>query len=155
TVRKLFTAAAGDTVVWASRWRDRRDKRSLVVISTDKSVHVLTETGAPVMSAPRAFDRQQYQLTSATRLEDPERYVFWYAPIWCRGPEELGTMPSHVLEYDAAGRELSRRTLPPLQNPAPAYAEVWLGLATPLTEAALLVGTTRYLRSEARSAGGT
>ena len=48
-------AAAGETVRWARRWKDRRDKLSLAVVSTDQSVHLLTEAGAPVLSVRRAF----------------------------------------------------------------------------------------------------
>jgi hypothetical protein len=63
-------------------------------------------------------------------------------------------MPSHLLEYDAAGRELARRTLPPLATAQPSRAQALFGLATPPLEAAVLVGTVRRLRSETRSAGG-
>jgi hypothetical protein len=80
TTRTLFTPAEGETVVRARWWRDRREKRSLAVVSTDKSVHVLTGAGAPVLSVPRAYDPARYGIVSVGRLEDPERYVVWYGP---------------------------------------------------------------------------
>jgi hypothetical protein len=66
-------------------------------------------------------------------------------------PDEY--MPVYLLEYDAAGRELARRTLPPLPPDEPSYATALFGLATPMTEAASLIGVTRRLRSEMRSTG--
>lgn len=156
TIRTLFTAAEGETVVDARRWRDRREKRSLAVVSTDTSVHLLTEAGAPVLSVPRAYDREKYGLRSVGRLDDPERYVVWHGPSQWLEPEETKTMSSYLLEYDAAGHEIARRTLPrrpPLVEPSPAQA--LFGVATPVTEVTTLVGTTRHLRSEARSTRGT
>jgi hypothetical protein len=155
TVRTLFTPGEGETVLWAGRWKDRRGKRSLAVVSTDKSVHVLTETGAALVSVPRACERGRYRLGSAGRLADPERYVFWYAPPWCLGREEFLSAPSYVLEYDASGGELSRRTLPRLPGVEPSRAELLFGLATPMTEVTPLVGASHSLRAQARSAGGT
>lgn len=155
TIRTLFTPAAGETVAWARWWKDRREKRSLAVVSTDQSVHLLTEAGSPVVSAPRAYDRERYGLRSVGRLENPERYVVWYGPSRWLEPEERKAMPHHLLEYDAAGRELARRTVPSAPEPVePSYAQALFGLATPLTEFAVFVGTTRYLFSEARSTGG-
>ena len=51
TIRTLFTPAAGETVTYGSSCEDlfnREWKR--VFVSTDKSFHVLTEDGAPVLS---------------------------------------------------------------------------------------------------------
>jgi hypothetical protein len=155
TVRALFTPPEGETVLWASRWRDRREGGSLVVVSTDRSVHVLTAAGAPVVSVARAFDPAEYRLRSVGRLEAPERYVFWYGPPSFQGPDDYGKTPSHLLECDAGGRELAHRVLPPLPEVEPSSAEALFGLATPPAEATALVGTSRYLRWEARSAGGT
>jgi hypothetical protein len=155
TVRTLFTAPDGETVLWASRWHDRREGGSLVVVSTDRAVHLLTTAGEPVVSVARAFDPAEYKLRSVGRLEAPERYVFWYAPPSFQGPDGYGTTPSHILEYDAGGRELARRTLPPLPEVEPSPADALFGLATPPAEATALVGGSRYLRRVARSAGGT
>jgi len=47
TIRRLFIPAEGDTVVWVSEWTDQREKQSLVIVSTDRSAHVLTPAGAP------------------------------------------------------------------------------------------------------------
>jgi hypothetical protein len=154
TIRTLFTAPEGETVLWASRWRDRREGGSLVVVSTDRSVHVLTAAGVPVVSVERAFNPAEYKLRSFGRLEAPARYVFWYGPPSFQGPGGYGTTSSHILEYDADGRELARRVLPPPPKVERSAAEALFGLATPPTEAAALVGTSRYLRREARSAGG-
>jgi hypothetical protein len=153
TIRALFTPPAGETVVWASRLRDRREKRSRVVVSTDRSVHVLTEAGEPVVSAPRAYDRRLYQLSSVSRLENPERYAFWYTPSLGE-PAEVATLPQYLEEYDAEGRELSRRTLPPLSEPGPSRAAALYGMATPPAEFAAVAGALRHLLSEARSGNG-
>jgi len=150
TIRTLFTPAAGETVTFAIRWRER------VVVSTDKSFHVLTKEGSPVVSVPRAFDFEKYGNVIVGRFENPGRYFVWYElSYWVREPEEYKTEPSHLLEYDDAGRELARRTVPPFPYPAASYARALFGLSTPMTEAATLVGASRYLRSEARSKGST
>jgi hypothetical protein len=68
--------------------------------------------------------------------------------------ESFNTSPidgSILLEYDAAGRELARRTVSPLVS----YAEALFGLLTPMMEAGSLVGASQYLRSEARSSRST
>jgi hypothetical protein len=155
TIRKLFAAPEGETVLWASKWRDRREGGSLAVVATDRSVHVLKPAGEPVLSVPRAFDPAQARLRSVGRLEAPERFVFWYGPPNFVGPEGYGVTPSHVLEYDAAGHELSRRVLPPPPQAEPSSAEALFGLVTPPTEAVALVGASREMRRDARSAGGT
>jgi hypothetical protein len=154
TIQKLFTPAAGETVLWASRWQDKREKESLAIVSTDQSVHVLTEAGARVVAVSRDCDRQRYRVGSVGRLEDPQRYAFWYAPLWCLELEEFQATPPSLREYDAAGREVARRTLPKAPRLEPSYAEALFGLVTPLTEAASLVGANRYMRSEARATGG-
>jgi hypothetical protein len=63
-------------------------------------------------------------------------------------------MPSHVLEYDAAGKEVARRTVPPRLAVARSPAQALFGAATPVTEVAVLVGTIRQLRSENGSTVG-
>src|SRR5262249_40324448 len=101
------------------------------------------------------YDRQTYGSRSVGRLEGPERYVVWYGPSRWLEPEERKTMPHYLLEYDAAGREVARRTLPPQPPIEPSRAQALFGLATPMPEVPALVGTTRSLRSETRSTGGT
>jgi hypothetical protein len=118
-------------------------------VSTDQSVHVLKESGAPVVSVPRAYDRQKYGLRSVGRLENPERYVFWYTGSWYLDPEEFASVPGQLLEYDAKGHKIAHRELPRGPSEAPT-AQVLIGLATPMTEAALLTGVTRSLRSGER-----
>jgi len=70
-------------------------------------------------------------------------------------PEEYKAALFHLHEYDAAGRELTRRSDPQLPYPAPSYAKALFGLVTPMTEALTLVGSSQYLRSEARLQGST
>jgi hypothetical protein len=155
TVRALFTAPQGEMVLLASRWRDRREKESLAVVSTDRSVHVLTAAGVPVVSVPKAFDPASFRLRNVGRLEAPQRFVFWYGPPNFLGPDGYGITPSHVLEYDASGRELARRLVPPAPEVEPSSAEALFGLVMPPAEVTTLVGTSRYLRREARSKGAT
>ncbi len=114
SIKMIFAAAAGETVYSARGWRDERDEdRKLVVVSTDRSFHILTEEGSAVVSMPRAFDSRKYGPVFIGRFENPERYFVWYhLRYWVREPEEYRAEPSHLLEYDAAGRELARRTGP-------------------------------------------
>jgi hypothetical protein len=155
TVHKLYTAEPGETVVWASRWQDRRTKESLAVVSTDRSVHFLTEAGARVIAVPRDGDLRRYRVARVSRLESPQRYAVWYAPLWCLEPDEARAAPAYLLEYDSAGRQVARRSLPSKPDVEPARAKALFGLATPMTEATSLIGLTRSLRAEARSEGGT
>lgn len=154
TIRTLFTPPEGDAVVWAGELRDRREKQTRVVVSTDRSVHILTEEGVPIVAAPRAYDRTRYRLANVSRLEGPERYLVWYSPSWFLEPEEILTTPSYLLEYDAAGRELSRRTLAPHPESPPSPAAMLFGLITPPAELAALAGTLHHLRSESRLSQG-
>jgi hypothetical protein len=150
TLQTLFTPAEGETVVEAKRWKDPKHKQELLFVCTDRSVHVLTVTGAPVVSLPREYDPGTYGL-SAGRLEDPERFFCWYRPAPSLQPEDFKTMPSYLVEYDAAGRECGRRAVPPRPAGEPSSALALFGLATPPAEVAALVGATRSLRSEARA----
>jgi hypothetical protein len=153
TIRRLFTPPEGETVVWVNRLQDRREKRALAVVTTDQSVHVLTEAGAPVVSAPRAFDRPRW-VVSVVRLENPERYVFRYGPAQCLEPEEALTTPIYLVEYDTAGRELSRRALPQRSDTRSSYAAALFGLVTPPAELATLAGGLTHLRSQGRASQG-
>jgi hypothetical protein len=154
TVRMLFTPPAGETVVWATEWRDRREKGTLVVVSTNQSVTILTEAGAPVVAMPLAYDSQGQRLQSVGRLEDPERYLLRYGTSPFLGPDAYGTVSSSVREYDPAGHEMAHRTLPPLADSRPSSVEALFGLATPPAEVATLVGTSWGLRRQARLTGG-
>jgi hypothetical protein len=149
TLQTLFTPAEGETVLAAGRW----EKLELLVVSTDKRAHVLTAAGAPVLSVPQAYD-PALRVLRVGRLENPRRYVFYYFPPWFLQPEDFKTVPIHVVEYDAAGRELTRRDLPPLPHPEASYAQALLGLGTPPAEAAALVGADRCLRAEATLSRG-
>jgi hypothetical protein len=155
TIRTLFAPVAGETVTFARWWSDDLDTRPpLVVVSTDKSVHLLTEEGSPVVSVPR--DPEKHKLILVGLLENPERYFVWYLPSPpLLEPEAYKTSPSFLHEYDVAGRELAQRTVPPPPYPAAPYAAALFGLVTPMTEAATLVGASQYLRSEARLNGSS
>src|SRR5262249_21262154 len=41
TIRTLFTPPDGQTVLWAVRWKDEKQKLPRVFIGTDQSVHVI------------------------------------------------------------------------------------------------------------------
>jgi hypothetical protein len=153
TVRALFTPAEGETVLWATPWRDLREKATLAIVNTDRSVHILTEAGEPVVSVPLVHDAGGRRLRSVGRLQDPERFVFRYGPTQFVPPEEFGTVSDFLLEYDGAGREIARQTLPRLPAVEPSAAEALFGLGTPPTEAVTLIGTSWALRREARATG--
>jgi hypothetical protein len=67
-------------------------------------------------------------------------------------PEKYRTTPCHLHEYDGAGSEIRQRSalVPYVSTP---YAKALFGVATPITEAASLVGASRYLRLLGRSEG--
>ena len=157
TIRTFFAPPAGETVNFVDDWEDPLDgQRTGIVVSTDKAFHFLTTGGAPLISVPRVFDREKHGYVHAGPLANPKRYYVWYqsGPTLLE-PEEFKTTPGYVLEYDAAGRELARRIVPPVPFPAASYAEALFGLVTPMTEAAAIVGATRHLRSEERLNGST
>jgi hypothetical protein len=144
--------------------KDEKRKLSLAVVASDRSVHVLDKAGSRVCSTPLAYDPETYRL-DVWRLEEPQRYLVWYRPWWYLGLEVHETMPAHLVEYNAAGQEIARRTLPPrpqltryflppVPEAEPSYRQAWFGLVTPPAEAAVLVGTTRYLLSDLRSNQG-
>jgi hypothetical protein len=154
TIQKLFTPAGGETVLWASQWRDRREKYALVVISTDRSIHVLTEAGVPVMAVPREFEQPKYHLATVRRLEGPERFVVRYVPSQFLEPDEALATPGYLLVYDATGRELSRKTVPPRPAAKHSYGILLFGLVTPPVELTALAAPLHQLRSQARSSNG-
>jgi hypothetical protein len=166
-VRTLFAPADGETVLWASRWEDEARQLSVAFVGTDRSVHVVDESGARLLSAARAYERERYRVTRVGLLEGPRRYWVWYEPAWYLGPETLETMPAHLVVYDDAGRELPsgqevaprpggvRGVTPhvPLVEPSPALA--LFGPVTSPAEAAILAGAMRHVESEVRRNGGT
>jgi hypothetical protein len=158
TIRPLFTPPAGETVTYGRECSDALDRKwELVLVSTDKSFHFLTEEGVPVVSFPRAHDCQEHGYVGILgKLEKPERYFAYYRS-WgsLTEPKESMAIPFHLHEYDAAGGELVRRTDPQLPYPTASYAKALFGLVTPMTEAATLVGASQYLRREARLQGST
>jgi hypothetical protein len=167
TLQTLFVPAAGETVLWANRWENEKEKRSLAFVGTDRAVLVMDEAGRRVLSAPLAYNRETYRIQSVGRLEDPPRYWIWYEPAWWLGLEALETMPAYVVTYDSTGREVSprqvvpprpggaREVTPPLPPVEASPARAWFGLATSPAESAVLVGTTRSLEAEVRGNNGT
>jgi hypothetical protein len=167
TLQTLFTPAAGETVLWASRWENENDKRALAFVATDRSIHVIDETGRRLLSAPLAYERRTYRIESVGRLEDPERYWVWYEPAWWLGLDTLETMPAYVVAYGGAGGEVSPRLVgpprpggareitPPLPPVEASPARAWFGLVTSPAEVAFLIGTTHSLEAEVRGNNGT
>jgi hypothetical protein len=140
TIRKLFTPDEGQTVQWALPWRDVTRKRALAVVCTDRSVHVVDEAGRTVFSTPLVGDFHQHGPIRVARLDHPPRFVVWYEPGLLDGLDARKTMPDHLVEYDPAGRELARRTVPPRPLARPADAQALFGLATSPAEAVLFAG---------------
>jgi hypothetical protein len=166
TLQTLFVPADGETVEWASRWRNEDLKDSLAFVGTDKSIHVFKAEGAPVLSVPVAFERKNYFIESVGRLENPVRYWVWYEPSWYLPLDALETMPAFVVEYNGNGVEIARRevpprpglaraVMPPMPSVEPSQAQAWFGLLTPPAETAALVGTTHVLESDVRGNNGT
>ena len=149
TIRTLFTPAAGETVTYGSSCDDQLNREwKRVFVSTDKSLHVLTEDGAPVLSVPRVQDRQKDKYTRPSRRAGKPgtllRLVCTDSPYWSLAePAEFKSTPFHFHEYDTSGRELAHRSFLLLPYPAASYAKALFGAVTPMTEAAALVGASR------------
>jgi hypothetical protein len=167
TLQTLYIPAAGETVLWASRWVNDKPSRALAFVGTDRSVHAVDKAGSRVLAARLPYDRETYRIASAGQLEDPPRYWVWYEPAWYLGLEALETMPAYVVEYDSTGSEIAprqkvpprpggaREITPPLPPVEASSTLAWFGLVTSPAEAAVLVGTRRYLESEVRGNNGT
>jgi hypothetical protein len=159
SIRRLFTPADGETLSWVDRWSDPLNKkRRGLVASTDKSIHFLTMEGAELACVPRLHDPLAYVPLLPGRLENPERhfvvYPSWF--LWASPlePEDYRSLQGRIHEYDLAGREVDRQTLPPIPYEKASLTSSLFGLATPLTEAAGLIEAAKYLRAQARSQGG-
>jgi hypothetical protein len=162
TIQTLFVPAAGETVLWADRLRIEKDNLSLAFVGTDKSFHVVDETGSEVFSTALATDLENYQVKRIGRLEDPLRYWVWYEPMCYLGLDLLEKMPAYIVEYSPSGSEIARTAVPPRPGGArwigprdafnePSFSSGLGGLITPPAEAAILVGTTRSLSSYAEA----
>jgi hypothetical protein len=162
TVRNLFVPPAGETVLWASRWEDEKERRALAFVGTDHSIHVVTEEGSPVLCVPREYDRQTYRVKQVGRLEGPERYWVWFTPEWYLGISTLETLADQVVIYDRTGHEIGpRQAVPPrtggaheLNPPAILYEASPLnaasGAVSSLAQTAVLAGTTQSLEAGVR-----
>jgi hypothetical protein len=162
TIQTLFVPAAGETVLWAGRWKIEKDNASLAFVGTDKSFHVVDEAGSEVFSTALASDLENYQVARIGQLENPLRYWVWYEPMCYIGLDILETMPTYMVEYDTGGNEIARTAVPPRPGGAraigprdpfnqPSFTPGLAGLLTPPAEATVLVGSTRYLVSEAEA----
>ncbi|HKB39406.1 MAG TPA: hypothetical protein VKD72_23415, partial [Gemmataceae bacterium] len=173
TVRALYVPPTGETVLWATWWAGSGNpelRQSAVV--TDKWARVLDKAGSQVFAAPWAYDPQRYHIKDIKRLEGPERYRIRYLPWWYLDLETLEALPEHAVDYDAAGREIARHSLPPraqitgrwppmtgtgappIRLAEPSYRQVLFGLVTSPAEAGVLVGTTRDLFADFRASQG-
>jgi hypothetical protein len=158
-IRTLFWSLEGETIAFISRWKDELDKkRTGLVVSTDKSFHFLTGEGTLVVSVPRLYDPVRHSPVLAGVLETPPRYVViyqsWFEWTMLLEPKEYRNLLCNVHEYDVDGRECGVQTLPQIPYPEASHAQALFGLATPLSEAVVLVGAWRQLRAEARAQGG-
>jgi hypothetical protein len=154
TIQTLFVPAEGQTVLAATRWKDERQKLSRAFVLTTQSVHVLHESGAPLFSAPLAYDREHYSIVRVGRLENPGRWVVWYEPSWYVQKDSGETMPGYLVEYDDAGRELALRKVPPQPLAESPFDQALFGLATPPAEAAVVSGATQISVAAARRSEG-
>jgi hypothetical protein len=154
TIRTLFIPAEGETVLAAARWKNDRDRWSRAFVLTDRSVHVLDEAGDPLLSAPRAYDLEDYGRVSVAEVGEPRRFVVWYEPSWYLSAGAGKTMPSYLVEYDAAGREVARRTVPPRPLNASPPGLALFGLAAPPAEAAVVAGSAWESVAAARQTHG-
>jgi hypothetical protein len=142
TIRMLFSPPEGQTVLAAGRWKDEREKWSRAFVLTDQSIYVLSEAGAPLLSAPLAYDREDYGRVSVAQLEAPRRFVVQYEPSWYLSIGAGKTMPSYLVEYGAEGGEVARRTILPRPLNPPPWGLALFGLATSPAEAAVVAGAT-------------
>lgn len=154
TIHKLFTPANGQTVVAVIRWKDETQKVTRAFVLTDRSVHVLDESGAPLFSAPLAYDLVNHGLVRVGRLENPQRWMVWYEPSWYLRHDTGKTMPSYVVEYEVGGREIARRTVPPRPLAEAPYSQALFGLATPPVEAVVIAAAAQYSIAAARRSEG-
>jgi hypothetical protein len=166
TVHTLFIPAAGEKVLWASRWEDEKQRLALVFIGTDQAIRVLDESGSPVVSTPGIPGLDNYCVTRVGRLNNPERYWVWYEPAWYLELETLETMPAFVAVFDSGGREVlprqdvqprpggARPITPHLPIVEPSSALVRFGPVTSPAEAACLLGSMRALEAGVRKSNG-
>jgi hypothetical protein len=150
----LFTPAQGQTVLRAIPWKDEKHTFSLDVVTTDEMLHVVDHSGSRVISVPLVYDLENYGAVRVGLLRNPKRFVVWYEPSWYLETKAAKSLPNYLVEYDAAGHETARRTLPPKPLALPSYTQSLFGLGTSMTEVTALVEATDYLLSRARRNGG-
>ena len=121
-VSQVFASPQGEEVRRAIQpWLQSRGASkpaNMVVVATDKRLHVVSDTGAPMFSAPYHYDPQRYPNLSLALSSDAARYFLWYGPASTLRLRERENTPSHVIELAADGQELRRFDLPPILNRA-------------------------------------
>lgn len=150
TVRKLYSPAEGETVLGAVPAAG--EGRTFVL--TDKSARVIHRLGTTLFTAPFVVDPDNYGVVRVAQLKNPERWVVRYEPSWFLGSEWGNVTPGRLVEYDPAGREVARATLPPTPVLEMSSEQALLGLVTPPAEAALLTWATEHSLAAARQNGG-
>lgn len=166
--RLRYAPAVGEIVLGAQDWRDEmqrfqssRDDKSIrgvetnyhrrtstqperTVVGTSQAISILDSQGNKEAVFPVAYDSRQYMML-LYRLENPERYLVYYAPSYFLGLIARESMPSQLVEYASDGRELSRRTLPALPWQKPLRHQPWFGALTSPAEAVILLGSVKRL----------
>jgi hypothetical protein len=150
TVRKLYTPAEGETVLGAVPAQG--EGRTFVL--TDRSARVVHRTGRVLFSAPFVVDPDNYGVVRLAELKNPERWLVRYEPSWFMGSDLGNVTPVELVEYDPAGHEVARGTLPPTPVLESSGTQALLGAITPPAEAALLTWATGHSIASARQNGG-
>jgi hypothetical protein len=165
-VQSIFVPAKGEQVLWASHWENEKSNLALGFVATDRSIHVIDDAGARLVSIPMVPELDCYEIGSVGRLENPTRYWVWYEPAWYNDLATLETADAYIAMYDDGGREISpRQVVPPksgfprdikphLPLVEPSAIHAWSGVLTSPVEASLLVGTMEYLLAQVRESGG-
>jgi hypothetical protein len=179
TLQALVAPGQGQTILGAEPVNDEKKKVPLYFVLTPDAVRAVDEAGSPVFSAPLAYDPKGYDV-DAGRLDNLHQYVIWYRPrrIWTA--ENTAAIPlmtlllsnyafsqlpsvwaqaetrsSYVIQYDMAGHEAGRQTVPPLPAAAPAPGQAFFGLVTPLAGTVLYGGAYQHhFPAESRLATG-
>jgi hypothetical protein len=166
TCRLLFEPPAGASVQWASRWVDQKLDLKLAFVGAGRSLYILDETGSSRLSAWLPFDSADYRISAIGKLENPERYWVWFEPQWFLPTDQLETMSAYVVEFDAAGHEIARQTVPARPEDSrrsdprmlafePSCNIAAAGLVTSPAEFALLAGLKQAALTKVREDHGT
>ena len=86
SMKRLFVAPSGETVLWAQPLPEERQTPMQVVVGTDRSIHVVDDGGRELVAAPWAYDRARLRRdyckairkSSALGLELPSVISSWH-----------------------------------------------------------------------------